>query len=178
MEYQGIGRSFSVEYVALGFLVESPAHGYELRERISAGLGAVWRVATSQLYKVLNSLEQNGLVSCQLELQQDRPSRKVYTVTQKGERAFWMWVTSSVRHLRDVRVEFLAKVYLLRRLAPEKVTALVDAEIGALERLHGHLSRRDRIESNDESFGEFALGFRLSQIENTICWLTEYRKNL
>lgn len=178
MEHGGIRRSFAVEYVALGFLVESPMHGYELRERLSAGLGSVWRIAASQLYNVLGRLEQKGLVTCRVEPQEGRPSRNVYAVTQKGEQAFWSWVSSPVRNLRDVRVEFLAKVYLLRRLAPEKILALVDAEIETLKRLHGHLARKERIESDDQPFGELALCFRKSQIENTIRWLTDSRMQL
>ena len=178
MEYGGIRRSFAVEYVALGFLIESSMHGYELRERLSAGLGTVWRVAASQLYNVLGRLERKGLVTRRVEPQEGRPSRNVYAVTPKGEQAFWSWVVSPVRHLRDVRVEFLAKVYLLRRLAPERVPALVDAEIESLTRLKGHLARKGRIESDDRSFGRFALRFRQSQIENTIQWLTDSRAQL
>ena len=177
MEYGGIPRSFAVEYVVLGFLLEHPMHGYELRDRLTAGLGSLWRIATSQLYSVLHRLEERHWVCCDIEPQEDRPTRKVYRVTAAGEKAFWAWAVSPVRHLRDVRVEFLAKLYLLRRLAPHRVADLVTAEIGALHQLAERLNRPERIESDDSAFGRLALEFRRSQVAGTLSWLHAYARD-
>ena len=174
MEYQGIPRSFAVEFAALGFLVEASMHGYELRERLSAGLGSLWRIASSQLYNVLHRLEKKGGIECHVELQSGRPSRNVVRITAIGERAFWGWAMSPVRHLRDVRVEFLAKVYFVRRLDPSRIPELIDAERRALHELGERLSERDAIASDDEPFGRLALSFRRCQIGAALAWLDEH----
>jgi len=175
MEYGGAPRSFAVDFAALGFLVEAPMHGYELRDRLSEGLGSLWRIASSQLYNVLRRLEEKGWIDGRIEPQAGRPSRNVHQITAQGERAFWSWASAPVVHLRDVRVELLAKIYFLRRLAPKRVDVLIDAELEVLHRLRADLEARNRIASDDKEFGALALGFRRSLVDGAIRWLVENR---
>ena len=153
-------------------------HGYDLRERLSKGLGDLWRIASSQLYNVLHRLEKKAWITCSVEPQTGRPDRKVYRVTENGEQAFWTWATSPVGHLRDVRVELLAKVYFLRRLAPDRIEQLVDAELETLRSLRNRLQSKERIGSDDKDFGALALAFRVSQLGNTVAWLEANRGRL
>jgi len=178
MEYRGIPRSYAVEFATLGLLVEAPQHGYALRRQLGDGLGALWRIASSQLYSVLHRLADKGWIAAYSETSTGRPARTVYRISPEGERAFWTWATSPVRHLRDVRVEFLAKLYFLRRLAPDRVPELVDAEIAALRQLDGHLGEHIAIDSDDSTFGRLALSFRRSQVATTLSWLEEHREAL
>lgn len=153
-------------------------HGYDLRERLSEGLGDLWRIASSQLYNVLHRLEKKGWITCSVERQDGRPDRKVYRISKNGEQAFWSWATSPVGHLRDVRVELLAKVYFLRRLAPDRIGPLIDVERQTLRGLRDRLQSRERIGSDDRGFGVLALAFRVSQLSNTLIWLETNRDRL
>jgi len=179
MEYRGIARSYAVEFATLGFLIHTPKHGYALRRELREGLGALWRIASSQLYSVLHRLEDKGWIEAHDEESDGgRPPRAVYRITPDGETAFWNWATSPVRHLRDVRIELLAKLYFLRRLAPERVTTLVDDELNALRQLARRLAVRESIESDDRAFGRLALSFRRSQVAGTLKWLEDHREAL
>jgi len=177
MEYRRKRGSYPVDRAVLGYLLEGEHHGYELSERLSSGLGPLWRIAPSQLYSVLHRMEGEGMISCRVEPQGGRPPRRIYRILAKGERAFWAWVTSPVRPLRNIRVEFLAKVYFLRRLSPEKIPALIDAELEALGELADRLANA-RVESDDGRFGEIVVSFRQSQVSSVIGWLRENRKLL
>jgi PadR family transcriptional regulator AphA len=179
MEYQGRSRGLAVEHAILGFLLEAPMHGYELRDRLAQGLGSFWRVASSQLYQVLHRLHEQGWVECTtVEARSTGPSRNVYRTTDTGEEAFWKWATSPVRHARQIRIEFLAKVYFLRRSAPDRLAALVEGQIAVLRRLDDHLNERPSIETDDAGLGALALSFRRSRIRCTIDWLEEYKRHL
>ena len=179
MEYRGIARSYAVEFATLGFLIRTPKHGYALRRELRESLGALWRIASSQLYSVLHRLEDKGWIEAQDEESDGgRLPRAVYRITSDGEAAFWQWATSPVRHLRDVRIELLAKLYFLRRLAPERVTTLVDDELDALRQLARRLAVREFIESDDRVFGRLALSFRTSQVASTLKWLEAHRDAL
>ncbi len=178
MEYRSRSRGLAVECAILGFLIETPMHGYELRERLAQGLGAFWRIASSQLYQVLHRLEELGWVKCAVEAHSAGPSRNVHRTTEEGSAAFWDWATSPVRHARLIRVEFLAKIYFLRRLAPNRLLGLVEEQIAALRKLDGHLNRRSAIETDDAGLGTLALTFRRSQIACTIGWLEQNKRRL
>jgi PadR family transcriptional regulator AphA len=178
MEYRRRSRGLAVEHAVLGFLVEAPAHGYELRDRLVRGVGSFWRIASSQLYQVLHRLEEEGWVERAVEAGSAGPSRNVYRITRKGEGAFWSWAASPVRHVRQIRVEFLAKVYFLRRLAPERLSGLVAGQIEALRELRKHMRGRPRLETDDVGLGELAASYRRSQVAGTIRWLVENEPKL
>ena len=179
MEYRSRSRGLAVEHAILGFLLEAPMHGYELRDRLAQGLGGFWQIASSQLYLVLHRLEDQGWVECAAaEARSGGPARNVYRTTQAGEEAFWKWAASPVPHARQLRVEFLAKVYFLRRLAPNRLAALVEGQIAVLRRLSGHLEERSSIETDDAGLGALTLSFRQSRIRGTIGWLEENRRRL
>jgi PadR family transcriptional regulator AphA len=173
MEQRPDRRTFPVHFAALGFLVESPMHGYELRQRLADGLGTLWGIASSQLYSVLHRLEDEGWIDSHVESSSSRPTRTVYEITPTGTRAFESWITSPVEHLRDVRVEFLAKIYFLRRLSPERIDAFVESQTRLLENLESRLSRSGRLEIDDVRLGEIAVSFRTQQIRSLIEWLKE-----
>lgn len=177
MEYSP-SRSFPVEYAALGFLVEAPRHGYDLHRDLSEGLGALWHIALSQLYSVLHRLVKENWAAVEVEPQEDRPSRQIYSATPEGRRAFWQWACSPVTHPRDLRVVFLAKVYFLRRLRPEAVRGLIDAERGQLCDIAAALRERGSASSDDAAIAAATCSFRAGQIENAIRWLDASRKLL
>jgi PadR family transcriptional regulator AphA len=178
MEYSRRSRGLAVEFAVLGYLIEAPNHGYELRERLARGLGAFWRVASSQLYQVLHRLEEEGWVECAVEARSAGPSRNVYRITEAGKDAFWDWAASPVRHVRQIRVEFLAKVYFLRRLAPDRLAGFIEGQVAALRELYERLREWPRIETDDTGLGKLAASYRLSQVEGTMRWLEENERGL
>jgi len=171
-------RSFPTHYAALGFLAEQPMHGYELRRRLTEGLGALWRIASSQLYSVLHRLEDQGWVEAHVESNHTRPPKIVYSMTSDGRRALEDWLSQPVAHLREVRVELLAKLYFLRRHAPDAVADLIDAQIRSLEETEAGLAARERLNSDDEELGEIAVSFRRKRMRGTIEWLRENKQRL
>jgi PadR family transcriptional regulator AphA len=177
MEYQS-PRSFPVDLAALGFLIERPLHGYDLHQRMKAALGPVWRIALSQLYNVLHRLEQNGWIACREEPQEGAPPRRVCQATDEGIRAFRTWSVSPVEHLRDLRVEFVAKLYLLRRGFPEAVPELLAAQMKLLRGTLDALAQRKTIESDDPAIGAVVLAFRRHQLASAISWLEASREVL
>ncbi|MCR4392089.1 MAG: PadR family transcriptional regulator [Candidatus Acetothermia bacterium] len=166
---------FPVEQAVLGALLAGPAHGYELRRRLDQGLGPVWRIATSQLYSVLRRLEEDGLARRSVEEQPGRPPRHVYALTPAGEAAFWGWALAPVRHVRDIRVEFLAKLYFLLRYAPDRAEELIAREAQELSRLRRRLSGR---QATADRFAGLLRRFRLAQVECVLTWLAECQATL
>ena len=173
-----IGSSLPVRFAVLGFLCERSLHGYELAQRIERGLGALWRIATSQLYAVLHRLEALGLATAHVEELDARPARTVYRITDEGREAFEQWLRTPVAHLRDMRVEFLAKVYFLRRRASEGVNELMDAQVELLTEAETGIRSRDGIQSDDRVFGLLVASFRQHGMESMVAWLQAERDRI
>ncbi len=165
-------ESFPIDGAILGAIMLCPdGHGYALRNWLSTNLSPIWRIAPSRIYSTLARMERDGLIRGTTVPQAGRPPRRTFHITPAGQDAFWKWAMTPVRHLRDVRVEFLAKLYFLHRLAPERTAALVTAEITVLERTRSRLARRRQLKVGDVVIGRLARTFRLGQLQATLDWL-------
>jgi poly-beta-hydroxybutyrate-responsive repressor len=70
-------------------LAESPAHGYELIDRLRPFGFEISDPAT--IYKTLRGMEQDGIVSSQWELSSRGPARRVYSLTSDGRDLLESW---------------------------------------------------------------------------------------
>jgi len=85
-----------VEPSLLLLLRERPLHGYELLERIPE-LGADGRVDIGNLYRLLRSLEDEGLVSSEWSAELPGPAKRTYELTAEGRRLLDKWAEALQR---------------------------------------------------------------------------------
>ncbi len=81
-------RSESLEFALLGFLSQSPLHGYELRKRMAAIYGPFRALSFSVLYPQLRRMMDAGSIQESKVESLSRRSRIVYELTEKGVARF------------------------------------------------------------------------------------------
>ena len=162
------------EHAILGLLYQSPSHGYELAEWFGpeGEFGDVCRVHPSLLYAHLKRLESPGYVVANVERQVGRPPRHIYHLTDIGRAEFWRWLEQPARRNREIRLEFLLRLYLSQRMAGHDTLRLIDAQL-AVSREQLVLERY-----SSESFARLVRQLRLTTTEGTIVWLQQYREQL
>ncbi len=94
------------EPALLLLLRERPTHGYELLEQLPDLLGE--RVDMGNLYRVLRSLEHDGIVLSTWNADSPGPARRSYELTDSGRRLLDEWVVA-LGDARDSISEFLAR---------------------------------------------------------------------
>ena len=82
-----------VHGAGLVLLAERPTHGYELLERLPPLLGEN-RVDVGNLYRVLRSLEEDGLVSSEWNADLPGPAKRTYRITAEGGRLLDEWAAA------------------------------------------------------------------------------------
>lgn len=110
-------------YAVLGLLARESLSGYDLTSRMRAPVGFFWEARHSQIYPELARLEERGLVTHRVVAQQDRPDKKVYTITDVGLEALEGWVVQSPAP-RPTRDELVLKAYSLWLADPKRALAL------------------------------------------------------
>ncbi|NAW70722.1 PadR family transcriptional regulator [Vibrio sp. V27_P1S3P104] len=99
----------SLPHVILTVLSTRDATGYDITKEFSASIGYFWKASHQQVYRELNKMAQQGLVTCVLEPQEGKPDRKVYSITDTGRVALGEWFDQPTAH-PTVRDEFSAKL--------------------------------------------------------------------
>lgn len=166
-----IKAPLTMEHALLGFLRDEPMHAYEMHHQLhqAEALGLVWRIKQSQLYALLARLEEAGYLTTVTTPQETRPARKMLYLTPEGRSAFEAWRVIPVQHGRDLRQEFLAKLYFAQQEGAASVETLVDAQRAACHTMLAAL--RARAEAAEEPYARLVFEFRLSQVEATFAWL-------
>lgn len=165
-------------YALLGLLAAGAAHGYELHRPFAAG-GALWavcRLPLNQHYALLKQLQARGLVAAgDLEMEGVAPPRRPLTITPTGRVALVTWLAQPVPHTRDVRLEFLLKLYFVERLAPADRPALLAAQVAvtrtSLARLDGEW--RALADRGPHDFARLVVDMRLRQNQAVLAWLED-----
>ncbi len=162
------------EYALLGLLWNGPQHGYELTRAFAPDqeLGAICRLEQSQLYAFLKKLERLGYLSATQEMQEGRPPRRILALTPAGQAEFRQWVESPVHKPREVRLQFLLKLYFARQFGEETIARLITAQIAACEQFIRKVQ-----ETPAQGFRAIIQQARIRQIEATIAWLRELREH-
>jgi DNA-binding PadR family transcriptional regulator len=163
------GQRNPAEYLILGALAGGPLHGYDLYRYLEEQLGWIWTLGRSQTYALLSRMEQAGLVSHERQAQEKRPDRKIFTPSPEGKKTFKHWVNQPVLHVRDLRLEFLAKLHFTRVLGKGAEGRLVNAQVALLEKMSSGME--DKIRSAKNFVERQALQFRLAQTQAALGWL-------
>ncbi|MED4582923.1 PadR family transcriptional regulator [Brevibacillus choshinensis] len=104
----------TLAYGLLGLVARTPSSGYDLMLQLQP----YWQAKHSQIYPLLAKLEQEGYMQFTRVHQTDRPDKKVYSITDKGEIALKMWLEEPTAE-PVVRDELVLKAYCLQ-LTDEK----------------------------------------------------------
>jgi DNA-binding PadR family transcriptional regulator len=125
-----------LELAILGLLKEQELHGYELKKRLADTVGPGHGVSFGSLYPALGRLEKAGAVAVVVRPVHGGAARgkKVYSITDRGERVFEELLAADAGPSEDER-DFNLRLAFARHLSPE-------ARIGMLERRRAYLMGR------------------------------------
>lgn len=166
--------TLSPEYPLLGLLIQQPAHGYRLHQRLTTDLRQIWRISLSQTYNILKRLEAHRFIIGQIQEQAGTPARRHFEATPEGVKRFEEWLyTPSGSSARAIRVEFITRLYFALAIYKEQASQLIDEQIieshKHLEILKGELD----LLPLDQAFNRLALELRIRQLESILDWLPQ-----
>jgi len=90
-------RKGSTTILILSLLAEQPMYGYQMAKDLAARSGGIFEFKEGTLYPALHRMEKNGLLTSYWEVVEEGPSRKYYSITDKG----WDMLTRKSRDWSD-----------------------------------------------------------------------------
>ncbi|MFE1165726.1 PadR family transcriptional regulator [Nocardiopsis sp. NPDC058789] len=125
----------------LAALLEGEASGYDLAKRFDAGVANFWSATPQQLYRELERLEGEGLLSARVVHQERRPDKRLFTVTETGREALRSFSRRPARPTA-IRDDLLVR---LQAVDETDVDAVISAVEDRMELSRAKLERYDRI---------------------------------
>ncbi|WP_076480786.1 PadR family transcriptional regulator [Williamsia sterculiae] len=93
----------ALDHAIMASLAERPGTGYEIGRQFERSIGHFWSATHQQIYRTLKKLHVDGLVEFTSVVQDGRPDKKVYTLSDAGRDSLRRWIAepTPLAPLRD-----------------------------------------------------------------------------
>ncbi|MFQ4144579.1 PadR family transcriptional regulator [Chlorogloeopsis sp. ULAP02] len=121
----------SLAHTILGLLQQEERTGYDLKTNcFDRCIAHLWTADQAQIYRTLDKLVEQGWVTCTIEIQHDRPNRKVYSLTEVGKAELVRWLQYP-QPLSTPREPLLVQLFFAAQLPNEAIIQLLEQHLVA-----------------------------------------------
>jgi len=121
----------SLAHAILGLLQQAERTGYDLKTScFDQDISHLWSADQAQIYRTLEKLVEQGWITCRVEIQYNRPNRKVYSVTEAGKAELISWLQCH-QPLPTEREPLLVQLFFAAQLPNDAVVQLLEQQLAA-----------------------------------------------
>jgi len=169
MKLHTVSSRNPAEFAVMGALDLEDSHGYRLVAFLQENLSGICWLGRSQIYALLSKLEHEGLTTHERVEQSNLPSKKVFRLTEYGRNELHQWLTGPVLNLRDLRIEFLIKLFFARLRSEDIEMVLLSEQLEVCKSKRSHLIE---VRSGASTrIVQEALEYRISMAQAACVWL-------
>jgi DNA-binding PadR family transcriptional regulator len=157
-------------HFVLGLLVQQPMSGYDIKQYL-AGLG--WLVGNPSfgaIYPALHTLLEDGLVTLEIVAYENKPPRKVYSITASGRQALDEWIHQPLLAGASSRA-FVMRLLLATHLSYEGLVAHLQQRHEQVAEQQAALKRNMRTADSSSNGRRLALEYGLTIANTELAWL-------
>ena len=120
----------SLKHTLLAFLNYGPATGYELKRHMDNSTQFFWHAALSQIYPTLKAMQGAGWIEFEVEPQEGKPDKKIYSITETGRTALLDWLAEPMDELLPLKRPTLLKLFFSGTLDKETILDHFQRQLG------------------------------------------------
>jgi DNA-binding PadR family transcriptional regulator len=134
------------KYAIIGMLSIAPMSGYDMKKRFDDSIAYFWNENYGHIYPNLKRLEDDGSVTRKTVPTEGKPSRHIYSITEKGRKQLLNWLMLPADR-PNLRIELLLKLFLGHMVPPANLIQKVEEEkkfcelaLETFDRIEQHLN--------------------------------------
>ncbi|MGV9565428.1 PadR family transcriptional regulator [Streptomyces sp. NPDC003480] len=144
----------ALRHAVLAALLDGELSGYQLAKAFDLGVANFWHARPQQLYAELTRLEKDGLIAGRAVVQETRPTKRLFHVTDAGLAELEEFTAASAKP-SFIRDDLLVKVQAADHVDPEILIARLAERVAFAQAkidLFGTLLRGMRGDRTEEEF--------------------------
>ncbi|MFI6442483.1 PadR family transcriptional regulator [Streptomyces sp. NPDC050759] len=160
-------------------LLQGEASGYDLAKAFDATVADFWMSTPQQLYRELERMEAEGLVTARVVEQKRRPNKRLFSLTEAGRTAIHAYTAEPLGKPAVIRDELLVKVQCLDAGDMEAVrTAIAERTEWATAKLARYERLRQRLLDGRSEEAYFAEAERIGPYLTLLRGMAFERENI
>ncbi len=153
----------ALRHAILAALVRGESSGYDLAKAFDVTVANYWTATPQQLYRELDRMSQDGLVAARVVVQEKRPNKRLFTLTDEGRAQLRAFVAEEPRPTA-IRDELLVQIEAMQPADRPVVCGHVRAKLAASRhKLSGYERVRDFLLAGRTQAEHLAAGDDLGQ---------------
>ncbi|MBW2147354.1 MAG: PadR family transcriptional regulator [Deltaproteobacteria bacterium] len=165
----------------LGILATRPLYGYQIKKICDAHFSQLRPLNYGSIYPNLKRLMDKGLVTQTVDPQDNRPNRKVYTITKKGLQEFQKWLHQPAVRPPMIQDEFTLKFLFSHDISHQELLELIDRQVEQVRSWRADLEKKGEEADSDYEISAYAgmVGELFQDIQDAcLRWLAYCRKRI
>jgi PadR family transcriptional regulator AphA len=166
-----MASAVSIRHFILGLLTQQPMSGYDVKRFLKSLSWLIDSPSFGSLYAALHALLEDGLVTMEVLSRQDKPPRKIYSITERGRQALQEWMDRPVAPGVSLKA-FVMRLILASNLSPAGLVAHLEQRHSQVAAHQLALEQVAQATDDDLDLGErLALGYGLAVATAELAWL-------
>ncbi len=162
--------SVSLRCFILSLLTRQPMSGYDVKRFLRSLSWLMGSPSSGSLYPILRALLEGGLVTVDVVVRQDRPPRKIYTITQAGKRALQEWMEQLTPS--GTLKSFVMRLILANNLSRRKLLAHLEHRRSEVARHQNTIGQNVAAMGDKTDLGlRLTLDYGLAIARSELTWL-------
>lgn len=170
-----------IQHFLLGILATQPLYGYQIKKICDAHFSQLRPMNYGSIYPNLRKLKERGLLIQKVDPQDNRPNRKVYTITEKGRREFQKWLHQPAVRQPVIQDEFTLKFLFSHEMDKQEALELIDRQVELIRSWRTDGEKKGKYAASGYASNAYArmLGELFDEIHKaTLRWLVRCRRQV
>jgi PadR family transcriptional regulator AphA len=160
-----------IRHFILGLLTRQPMSGYDIKRFLKNLSWLIDVPSLGSLYPSLHALLKDGLVTVEVAARQDRPPRKIYTITEAGREALRAWLSRPSESNASLK-KFIMRLALAGQLSQVGLLAYLEQRRAGVTAQKMNVEQAIEAEDADADLGErLMLDYELNLAAAELAWL-------
>lgn len=179
----------SLQYAILGLLNYDSMTGYDIKKMFDEAINNFWAASISQIYRELGTLEGKGYLTSAIQQQDERPDKRIYSITDNGKAAFRSWIANFPEKLsKEKRDEFALRIFFGSNIGKDELIKQFERfieekqqnldEISYLYKISEEYVLKMKLFKNEEIYWRFILRRAQMTLDTMISWAQECMEEL
>jgi DNA-binding PadR family transcriptional regulator len=170
-----------VKTILLGCLFSKSLSGYDLKKLFSLSFVFFSGLSYGSIYPALKKLEKAGLITMKLEIQENAPNRKTYTITEAGKQAFLESLKSPF-DIENYKNALLMRMFFFRHISKQERLSTARKYLHQVRTIASQLeAAKPEVEANADRYQfmcfEFGLRFSKDLVSNVEKVVSDLQKD-
>lgn len=163
--------SVSFRHFILGLLTQQAMSGYDIKRLLKSLGWLVGNPSFGSLYPALHTLLKDGLASVEVVPRQDKPPRKIYSITEAGRQVLQEWVNQPVGSNTSVKA-FVMRLTLANNFPHAGLIAHLEQRRTQVAAHHAALQQAAKtLDEGPDLEQHLALDYGMAMATAELTWL-------